>query len=104
AMRGRRPGAPRAGSIELQFRGACGSQEGRHWAFIWTREKFGYVFGSVDVEHQPGKTQDVRGHAFRMCLVEMGAEAAGTKAALDAIGRRAHQCVGTGAVGGWDDN
>ena len=30
----------------------------------------------------------------------MCAEAAGTKAALDAIGRRAHQGIGAGAVGG----
>jgi len=67
-------------------------------------QKFGHVLGSVNVEHQPWKTQHVRVQALRERLIEMRAKTSRTKAALDAIGRGAHQRVGACAIGGRNDN
>ncbi len=49
---------------------------------------------------KPGKAQHIGGQALGERLIQMRAKTAGTKAALDAIGRRAHQRIGAGAIGG----
>src|ERR1035438_9770719 len=99
-MRGHRPAAPRVWRKALLSRGACRSQERRNWTLMATRQEFGHVLGSIDVEHQTRYAQDIGVEALRERLIEMRAEAAGTKTALDAVRRRAHQRVCAGAIGG----
>ncbi len=67
-------------------------------------QELGDVFGRVDVEHEAGKAQDIGGRPFDERLIQMRAKTARAKAALDAIGRRAHQRIGAGAIGGGNND
>jgi hypothetical protein len=69
-------------------------------AFGRSRQKLVDVLQRIDVKHQPRYAQNARGNAFNARLFKVSLKTAGSKAALDYVGRGSRKRVGAGSVGG----